>query len=124
MRGGLLSLLCKWYNDVDLLQNALPRDQKVRIVHISAVEMFNGKLPLAQLVPPDRLDQSVIELHITVKIPFRGRGLDIRLDLGARGVEMRPIGFRIEWEGLIHLTLFVNHLLPCRQNRKADETRT
>ena len=66
------------------------------MINVSAIRSLYRELPLAQVTLPYRLQQFVIQLDIAVEVPLLGCAFDIVLNLLSSGVEMAPVGLRIE----------------------------
>lgn len=71
-------------------------DENIRFVVLDGASLVHLHLPFSFIVIPDGLGDTGVKLDVFVKIPLFHGSLDVLLDLGTRGVEMRPIGIGFE----------------------------
>ena len=86
---------------IDLLENALAVNENICVFCERCAIVLDGNQPLSSVFLPNRLDHSVIELHIAVKVPFLRPLFEIFMNLWTRCVEVTPICFWVEWESLL-----------------------
>lgn len=83
-----------------LVEDSGAVDEDVCHVILDTAVGFDLDVPLAHGVVPDGGNDLGLELHALVEAILLGGSLNVVPDLGARGVEGRPIGVRFERKGV------------------------
>ena len=63
-------------------------DEDLGLVFLDGTVLLNLQFPFAGLFIPHGLEDSAIQLHVVVEVPFAHRVVNILADLGARGIEV------------------------------------
>ena len=63
-------------------------DEDLGLVFLNSTVLLNLQFPFAGLFIPHGLEDSAIQLHVVVEVPFAHRVVNILADLGARSIEV------------------------------------